>query len=153
MLRIAILTLIATLPAQSSAEDPCTLANNFCVPFVGCSLDGTLSFSGRGYGQGTGTLAAERSDGLHCSGTWHLVTDGQPGALGIADFTCADGMSGTASYTWLHAPSGTVTGTGSTDNGRDLRFWSGHLIADYIAQDPTLDPALISCVTEAIPTS
>ena len=147
MIRIATLALIATLPATMTRAENCTLANNYCVPFVGCMEDGSFHFTGETLGRREGPLMAVTSDGSSCTGTWKRTFVG----AGTATFSCDNGMSGGMLYTYFDAESGTAMGKGTTDAGEKLVFWSGRAIRDFVTRDGSLDPELAGCVNEALP--
>lgn len=138
--------LIATLPMPLLADEACTLANDWCVPFVGCLEDGSLHFVGRTHGRRDGPLAARTSQGAQCTGTWKRTIVG----AGKASFSCDDGRAGKVLYTYFDAPTGTAVGRGSTETGERLIFFSGRAIREFMSADGTFDPDLIGCVSEAL---
>lgn len=146
MLRIAALSLIASLCGPASASNLCTLDNNFCVPFVGCAVDGATFYVGRTFGREAGPLEATAHDGTVCRGTWKRTTLG----AGQATFTCSDGVSGRARYTYFHRQSGTATGRGRTKAGDRLRFWAGHRVQEYVLSGAEANHEMIDCVGRAL---
>ncbi|WP_147111740.1 hypothetical protein [Tateyamaria sp. syn59] len=132
------------LPAR--ADDNCTLKNNYCVPFIGCTLDGQDFYVGRTFGRESGVLEARGLSGATCSGTWRRTALG----IGRAEFSCSDGMSGRATYTYFDRSSGTAKGRGRTQGGDRLQFWAGHRIGAFILTDGGLDPDIAACVAQAM---
>ncbi|WP_299147302.1 hypothetical protein [uncultured Tateyamaria sp.] len=148
MLRLTILCAItsATLVDPVQADTTCTLNDNFCVPFVGCTQDGQNFFTGRTFGRESGPLTATGADGTACRGMWRRTFLG----AGVAKFECSDGNTGRARYTYFERSSGTALGRGRTKAGDRLTFLAGHNIGTYVLANNGLDKTLLSCVTRAL---
>jgi hypothetical protein len=54
--------------------------------------------------------------------------------LGLAEFTCSDGRSGTSAFTWFEPESGTAVGSGRFSNGQIARFWAGNNLERYFRE-------------------
>ena len=138
-------TLFAALISTSSHAEPCQLSKNYCVPFVGCFESGDGFFHGMSFGKREGPIFAVSEQGVRCEGRWWRNALG----AGKARFTCEDGVSGRATYTYFHKSSGTAKGRGRTNSGERLRFWAGHRYLAYVLADKNETAAMTTCVTEA----
>jgi len=85
MLRIAALSLIASLLCTKVQAEDCELSNNFCVPMFACTLDGGTFFFGRTYGKREGPVIARSADGTECTGQWWRTAVG----TGKTKFSCS----------------------------------------------------------------
>ena len=148
MLRLTILAAMtsATLMSPAYSEGRCTLANNYCVPFVGCTGDGANFYLGQTFGRRSGPVQAQGLDGSTCTGTWKRTALG----AGVARFECSDGITGRARYTYFDSSSGTAVGRGRTSAGDRLSFLAGHRVEDYIAAAQGFDADLLACVKRAL---
>ncbi|MEM1066183.1 MAG: hypothetical protein AAGJ74_11840 [Pseudomonadota bacterium] len=149
--------LFAAAGAMAQTLDPeCTIGTadmgspEACSPVVGCLERSGTYFTGRAIGWDEGTFAARSSSGAICTGEW--VTRNAMG-LGEAIFTCDDGTSGIAFFTYQDSYTGTATGQGMTDDLQRIRIWSGHNIKQFLRnQTGEVDPQLM-CGDEVIPIS
>lgn len=146
MLRISVLCVIASLLPSLSAAESCTLRNKYCVPFIGCTLDGKDYFMGRTYGKRSGPIIARSWSGAECKGRWWRTVIG----TGKAEFSCTDGNSGRATYNYVDSASGTVLGRGRLASGDRMRFWAGHKVLPYVLEDEDEREEMIACVSRAL---
>jgi len=146
MLRISVLSVIASLLPGLSAAESCTLRNDYCVPFVGCTVDGGVYYTGRTYGKRSGPIIAKSWDGAECTGRWWRTAIG----TGKAEFTCSDGNKGRATYNYVDSGSGTVLGRGRLANGDRMRFWAGHKVLPYVLENEDERVEMITCVGRAL---
>jgi hypothetical protein len=109
-----------------------------CSPVVACFEATGVYLTGRAIGWDRGTLAGTTSAGATCTGDW--VSRNALG-VGQATFTCDDGMSGTAFFTYQDSLTGTATGHGLASPLGRSRVWSGHNIRQFlIAETGRVDP-------------
>ncbi len=134
--------------ASVAVAQSCTLENDYCVPFVGCTENGQNYYFGNTFGKREGPVFAISADGVKCEGKWWRTSIG----AGKATFSCEDGTRGRSTYTYMDGPSGTILGRGRLKGGDRLRFWSGHKILPYVLADKQERQEMISCVTGAIKT-
>ncbi|MEX0371656.1 MAG: hypothetical protein AB3N09_13570 [Tateyamaria sp.] len=146
MLRKTFLAALMCWAVPLYAEDTCTLKNNYCVPFIGCTTDGQDYYVGRTFGRESGELEAQGLSGATCRGTWKRTALG----AGRAVFSCSDGVSGRATYTYFDRGTGTAKGRGRTQSGDRLQFWAAHRIGLFILTEDGLNPDIAACVRRAI---
>lgn len=108
----------------------CPDTGDYCVRFVACIEETGEHFSGYALGHDAGAIATTSSLGASCTGHWWRTRLG----FGRAEFTCDDGRSGGALYTWFEPESGTAIGTGVFTGGARVRFWSGSDLERYFRQ-------------------
>ena len=121
-----------------------------CAAFVGCFTGSGTYFTGRAIGWNSGTLAAETSEGVFCTGTWQNTGGLKPPT---ASFECDNGESGLVVYTHQDPRTGTATGSGVTDRFRRVEIWSGNNIRQFLADETgEIDPKLM-CGDAEIPIS
>ena len=146
MLRISVLCVIASLLPNLSVAEPCTLQNDYCVPFIGCTVDGEDYYMGRTYGKRSGPIFAKSWNGAECKGRWWRTAIG----TGKAKFACSDGNKGRATYTYVNSKSGTVLGRGRLANGDRMRFWAGSKVLPYVLKNEKERVEMIACVSRAL---
>jgi hypothetical protein len=73
--------------------------------------------------------------------------------LGQATFSCDDGTTGTAFFTYQDSLTGTATGHGLTDRLGWVRVWSGHNIRQFVMNETGVVDPLLMCGDLAIPIS
>lgn len=145
MTRFLMTTLLTGLLTTTATAETCTLANDFCVPFVGCIEDGRGFFHGYSFGRKKGPLTAFTENGATCEGRWWRNAIG----VGKAEFSCENGLSGRASYTYFEPSSGTAFGKGRTNKGDRVRFWAGHRLLPHVLSDQKETDDILACVTKA----
>ncbi|WP_298915847.1 hypothetical protein [uncultured Roseobacter sp.] len=123
-------------------------ASEVCVPFVGCVGEQGDFFTGRALGRTEGTLAVETSGGVICSGDW--IPRNFLG-VGQANFTCDDGKTGIAYFTYQDPRTGTATGNGLLSDGSKLLVWSGNNIRQFLAIDPNNPDGNLTCANSVVP--
>lgn len=133
------------LPACENTRD----ANN-CARFLACVGRDGLWLDGQARGWNTGTLAAQRSDGAVCAGTWAAGVG--PFGAGIARFECNDGSAGQVIYFSQDSQTGTAIARGMDNRGRVLRAWSGENVLQFLG-DGDVKAAKLPCTAEPIPIS
>lgn len=127
---------------MAAAEVPtCDPDRDNCSRFAACVSGTSEIIRGTSFGIDAGTIYAQSDKGVTCQGTWRRGFMG----VGLARFTCDDGRSGQAAYTWLDPRTGTATGTGSFDDGTLVRFWSGNNLASYFRSADPNDLAALEC--------
>jgi hypothetical protein len=124
---------ITTLPTPVLADLLCDPARMNCSPLVACIEETGEIFRGASFGQDAGPFQAISDTGAVCTGTWRRALLG----IGIAEFTCDDGRSGTSVYTWFEPETGTAVGDGDFADGAEARFWSGNNLERYFRE---IDP-------------
>lgn len=122
-------------------QAPCSLANDYCVPVVGCIEETREFFRGQTNGADKGPLRVEGAGKLVCTGTWQRTFMG----LGIAEFACEDGRSGKAIYSYFEPETGTAVGTGTLADGMTANFWSGHNLETFFEIYADDERALSNC--------
>lgn len=115
-----------------------------CVGTEGLWLDGQVR------GWNTGTVAAQRSDGVVCAGVWSA--DSGPFGGGTARIECSDGSVGQVIYFSQDSLTSTAIARGMDDKGRHIRAWSGEHVLRYLG-DGDVDAAKLPCVEKGIPIS
>jgi hypothetical protein len=123
---------LAALPVGSAlgdvaACDPSTMA---CSPLVVCVEATGEILRGASFGVDAGPFAAASAAGVVCEGTWRRSFMG----LGLAEFACSDGRSGTSAFTWFEPESGTAVGSGRFSKGEEARFWAGNNLERYFRE-------------------
>jgi hypothetical protein len=121
--------------------DPSTMD---CSPVVVCVEATGEVFRGASFGRDSGTFAALSVSGVVCKGTWRRTFMG----LGLAEFTCADGRSGTSAYTWFEPETGTAVGSGRFSHGEEASFWAGNNLERYFRELAPGDRKRMACQPE-----
>lgn len=137
---IAIFFAFIPEPGQAQSQKPCTLDDNYCVPFIGCIAERNPVIAGRSYGRKEGVVIGRRNDDVACKGTWQRRFWG-----GKVSFGCEDGLTGRVSYNVLDKPTGTVSGRGRNSDGTKSRFWSGTRIFNFLARDQDVAQGFVQC--------
>lgn len=145
MTRFLFASLLASVIPITVAAETCALDKNYCVPFVGCAEDGTGFFYGVTFGKQRGPVYAVSETGARCVGKWWRGAFG----VGKARFSCEDGKSGRARYTYFDKTTGTATGQVRLSSGADIRFWAGHNCLPHVLSDQTETKDMVACVSEA----
>ena len=124
----------------------CSFDENFCIPFFGCLEKIGEFYSGHSLGRCTWPIFARSSSGITCEGwCWRNVL-----GLGCAKFSCEDGTTGTATYSYFDSKLGTATGSGRTDKRELLRFWAGHNVKKYLSVQEEEAKKIASCVADGL---
>lgn len=139
-------TAMCTATSVTAETRGCSLSKDFCVPFIGCSLKTGDFYAGYSLGQRTGPVFATSKSGVTCQGEWWRNAIG----AGRAKFTCGDGATGNATYTYFDSKTGTASGSGRTNTGDKLRFWAGHNVLSYVLAQESETEAMISCVANGL---
>ncbi len=134
---IAGTTAMTLLGSQATAEwtvstacDDLPEGTEYCVAVVACFSDNqNITFVGRATGATEGSIFGATNEGVLCRGTW--VSDRERG-YGRANFECADGRKGYATYTSIDLSTGTTIGSGVTEDGVQIRAWSGNAIKQFM---------------------
>lgn len=153
----AAMTLLASTVAAdwivNTVCDDVPDGTQYCAPVVGCFDDSrNVTFIGRATGTGAadGPILGRTNEGVICEGHW--VSDRELG-FGRATFSCEDGRKGHATYTSVDPPTGTTFGSGLTEDGVQIRVWSGRAIDQFVMnKDGDLDMRLM-CSGIPIPIS
>jgi hypothetical protein len=121
-----------TLASGAALADmtDCDRAGAVCVPLVVCVEATGEILRGVAIGRDAGAILAMSDTGAVCEGTWRRSFMG----LGLAEFACSDGRSGTSAFTWFEPESGTAVGSGRFSNGEAARFWSGNNLERYFRE-------------------
>ena len=127
----------------------CSFDENFCVPFFGCLEKIGEFYSGHSLGRCTWPIFARSISGITCEGWWWRNILG----LGCAKFSCEDGTTGTATYSYFDSKLGTATGSGRTDKRELLRFWAGHNVQKYLSVQEEEAKKIASCVADGLNSS
>jgi hypothetical protein len=139
---IPLLAGLAAMAAPAWGEVPaCDPAVMNCSPLVVCIEATGEILRGASFGLDAGFFAAESSDGVLCEGSWRRSLMG----LGLAEFTCSDGRSGTSAFTWFEPESGTAVGSGRFSNGEIARFWAGNNLERYFREVSPEDRQRMAC--------
>ncbi|MEP2642538.1 hypothetical protein [Roseobacter sp.] len=135
----AAMTLLAsTVTAEWALNTVCDDPPNgtqYCVPVVGCFDDSNnVTFIGRATGAGApnGLIYGRTNQGIVCEGNWVSNTDL---GFGRASFACEDGRQGHLTYTSVDPSTGTTFGSGVTEDGVQIRVWSGRAIDQFVMTD------------------
>ena len=124
----------------------CSFDENFCIPFFGCLEKIGEFYSGHSLGRCTWPIFARSSSGITCEGWWWRNVLG----LGCAKFSCEDGTTGTATYSYFDSKSGIATGSGRTDKRELLRLWAGHNVQKYLSVQEEEAKKIASCVADGL---
>lgn len=128
-------------PIAANALSTCNPDTQDCSRFAACVQDTAEVFHGVSFGRDAGPLEAETEAGVQCSGQWHRG----PMGVGIAEFSCSDGRSGNALYTWIDPDTGTARGKGQFSDGTAVWFWAGNDLGRYFASADPDDLADVAC--------
>jgi hypothetical protein len=126
----AVAALVLTAGTALGDVGRCDDPEAICVPLVACVEATGEILRGFAMGRDGGPLFAIANDGVVCEGSWRRTLLG----LGVADFTCADGRSGTSTFTWFEKESGTAVGFGQFSDGEVATFWSGNNLERYFRE-------------------
>ena len=135
---------LALPPCENTQDD------DNCARLLACVGQDGLWLDGQARGWNTGTLAAQRSDGVVCAGTW--AADQGPFGTGTARMECADGTTARAIYYSQDSLTGTAIGRGVDSTGRAIRAWSGQNVLKFLG-DGDVNAAKLPCTDAAIPIS
>lgn len=128
---IPALLLFAASAGMALGEVPaCDPATMNCSPLVVCVEATGEILRGASFGLEAGPFAAGSNEGVVCEGNWRRGLMG----LGLAEFTCSDGRSGTSAFTWFEPESGTAVGSGQFSTGETARFWAGNNLERYFRE-------------------
>ncbi|MEL7166842.1 MAG: hypothetical protein AAGL96_15335 [Pseudomonadota bacterium] len=133
------------LPACDNTRD-----SNNCARVLACVGRDGLWLDGQARGWNAGTLAAQRSDGVVCAGTWSA--DQGPFGSGTARFECQDGSSGRVIYYSQDSLTGTAIARGLDSRGRAIRAWTGQNVLRFLG-DGDVQAARLPCTDATIPIS
>ena len=126
-------------------DEKCTLANDYCVPIVGCIVETGEIMTGRSYGRRSGPFYVWNRKGTQCLGAWRVNILG-----GVGDLVCDDGRKADVRYKMIDQRTGTATGTGKLNTGNHFVFWSGHNIPGLLANKPELLSDAVSCLKDVL---
>ena len=132
MTRLLMASLLAVATAPVAGAETCDLDKDYCVSFVGYAEDGTGFFYGVTFGKQGGPVFAVAESGAHCTGTWWRGAFG----AGRSKFSCEDGQSGRARYTYFDRKTGTATGAGRMSTGARIRFLGGSELSSLCTRRP-----------------
>lgn len=124
----------------------CSFDENFCVLFFGFLEKIGGFYSGHSLVRCTWPIFARSSSGITCEGWWWRNVLG----LGCAKFSCEDGTTGTATYSYFDSKSGTAIGSCRTDKRELLRFWAGHNVQKYLSVQEEEAKKIASCVNDGL---
>ena len=124
----------------------CSFDKNFCVPFFGCLEKIGDFYSGHSLGRRTWPIFAKSISGITFEGWWWRNVLG----LGCAKFSCEDGTTGTATYSYFDFKSGTATGAGRIGKRELLRFWAGHNVQKDLFVQEEEAKKIASCVADGL---
>ena len=113
--------------AEVAECDPATMN---CSPLVVCVEATGEIMRGASFGLDAGPFAAASTSGVICEGSWRRGFLG----IGLAEFACSDGRSGTSAFTWFEPQSGTAVGSGRFSTGEEARFWAGNNLERYFRE-------------------
>lgn len=133
------------LPACENTRD-----QGNCARVLACVGEDGLWLDGQARGWNLGTLAAQRSDGAVCAGTW--AADDGPLGSGTARFECSDGSAGPVIYFSQDPDTGTAIARGMDSRGRFIRAWSGKNVLQFLGAG-NVEAARLPCTTAQIPIS
>jgi hypothetical protein len=121
-----------TLSAGSALGEmvTCDPGTMNCSPLVVCIESTGEIMRGASFGLDAGPFMASSSTGVLCEGTWRRSFMG----LGLAEFSCSDGRSGTSAFTWFEPESGTAVGSGRFSDGTEAQFWAGNNLERYFRE-------------------
>jgi hypothetical protein len=144
VLPLAAAVLLSAIPATAETPAVCDPLTMDCSPMVACVEATGEIFRGATFGRERGPLRAESAAGVVCDGMWARGLMG----LGLAEFTCSDGRSGTSVFTWFEPESGTAVGSGKFSNGEEARFWAGNNLVRYFREVAPEERQRLACTPE-----
>lgn len=124
--------------AEVAECDPATVN---CSPLVVCVEATGEILRGASFGSSSGPFAAASTSGVICEGSWRRGFLG----IGLADFACNDGRSGTSAFTWFEPESGTAVGSGRFSTGEEARFWAGNNLERYFREVAPEEKQRMAC--------
>ena len=101
-----------------------------CSPIVACMPGEGTYLVGRAICLDEGTLSGVTNTGVSCIGTWRVTGF----AVGLARFTCDDGLEGRLIYYYQDGETGTTHGRGLISGFGQIEAWSGHNIRQFLDQ-------------------
>lgn len=121
--------------ANDNIIHDCDIHGANCSEIVACIEEtGEYFRGGASNDDDGGPLIIRSSLGHVCTGDWWRTVLG----IGRAEITCDDGRAGKATFLWFDKDSGTVVGSGTLNNGEEIRYWTGGKLEQYFNE---IDPA------------
>ena len=137
----ALLSLVCSAGSALGEVAACDPATMTCTPLVVCVEATGEILRGASFGRDAGRLVAVSTAGVVCEGSWRRGLLG----LGLAEFTCSDGRSGTSAFTWFEPESGTAVGSGRFADGMVAQFWAGNNLERYFREVAPEDRQRMAC--------
>lgn len=120
-----------------------------CVRALACLGSEGVYFDGQAHGWDTGIIIGFLDDGTPCNGEW---VAGGPQTPGRASMICENGVEANVLYHTLNNETGTVIGSGSDNQGREITAWSGEKVLQFLT-GPEDDTPVLPCGPAPIPIS
>jgi len=139
-LPVALVIFLSTFATGDAQAKDCTLANDFCVPVMGCINASGERFTGQTFGRRAGPVEVRSSTGMRCAGTWKRTAFG-----GKASLACSDGRKGAIKFNYFNAQTGTVGGVMTLDTGDQVEILAGHRISAFLKSGKKIRGKSLTC--------